>query len=461
MTTKLFVQTNENKKPTSALSSASGLFWTGQRIAGVSSNSSSTNLLIEIIIFLIALGQMAEIQIVGRLYVSELTLAILLPYLLVYRSQRLLPLLGLPLLLAWFGWLGAQVASDVLNDSAVPDRLRGVAKIAFVAVDIVGPLLLVDSNPRRIVAFGLGLAVGTAITVALDPEFGSNFENYWKFALGRSVVWTIALIVPLLIPWARPSLRLAALLTAVGLLSVVLGSRSLGLFALATAACLVLQRFHNQGGIGAVRGLSLRATFAAPITIMFVVVLSWQTYEVAASRGWLSDRQQIKREVQGSGQFGTLVGSRPELLVSWKAIAEAPLLGHGSWAHDQAYADEEALLLYRLGYRETFVAPTDDLIPTHSLILGSWVEAGIAGAIFWVIVFVIGLRAAWHLYRFPSRLGAYGFFVTIWLLWDCLFSPIGASSRLPTSWSVALALMIVAAARRPNAARPAHASPMF
>src|SRR4029077_2045909 len=132
---------------------------------------------------------------------------------------------------------------------------------------------------------------------------------------------------------------------------------------------------------------------------------------------------------QGAGEGGMLLGGRREILASEQAIVDSPILGHGSWARDPKYA---AILEERsdeLGYKRfQGGGRKDDLIPTHSYLFGSWVDAGIAGGIFWVFILVFTIR---------GMLGASGTepllpilaFSALMLAWDILFSPLGTPTR--------------------------------
>ena len=89
----------------------------------------------------------------------------------------------------------------------------------------------------------------------------------------------------------------------------------------------------------------------------------------SADFGFLSQDAAHKYTVQATSDLGILLGGRPELLVSLRAFADAPLLGHGSWALDTGgYVDELNLLSHQLGMSLTDKFPELDstLIPTHS-----------------------------------------------------------------------------------------------
>ncbi len=77
-----------------------------------------------------------------------------------------------------------------------------------------------------------------------------------------------------------------------------------------------------------------------------------QVYAYLASSGQLGDKAQDKYEAQTRGKFGILAGGRPEVLVSWRAVLDSPILGHGSWAEDSKYSEMLKDLQLEAGYTE-------------------------------------------------------------------------------------------------------------
>ena len=136
---------------------------------------------------------------------------------------------------------------------------------------------------------------------------------------------------------------------------------------------------------------------SAPRVILgtvFGLTVAWGVlvaYDAAASSGLLGADAQARYYAQ-TGSLGVLIGGRSEILVSTQAVIDSPVLGHGSWAKDFKYVDLLAELRGSLGY-DVQVDPQDvGLIPTHSYILGAWVEGGFLGALFWLAIAVVAIR---------------------------------------------------------------------
>jgi len=129
-----------------------------------------------------------------------------------------------------------------------------------------------------------------------------------------------------------------------------------------------------------------------------------------------------------------LLSGRSESLISTRAIADSPIIGHGSWARSDEYANMHRMLLRERGFQ---VAPKRgekaELIPSHSYILGSWVEAGVLSVPLWVTVFLLALFAFLRTSDLRSPYLPLVGFCAAQLLWSVPFSPFGASERFMVS----------------------------
>ena len=147
-----------------------------------------------------------------------------------------------------------------------------------------------------------------------------------------------------------------------------------------------------------------------------------------------------KYRLQASADVGVLLAGRSESLISLKAYADAPILGHGSWAQDKAsYLDDYISLRYRYGITEENKVEDDSpLIPAHSYLIGAMVWGGIVGGLFWVLF-------SWRIARIyltaASALPLYFHVGMVTFLWNLLFSPFGAAAR----WELAIFFAVLVA----------------
>jgi hypothetical protein len=165
-------------------------------------------------------------------------------------------------------------------------------------------------------------------------------------------------------------------------------------------------------------------------------------YVTAVESGWLGDQAQSKYETQASGDLGLLLGGRSEMLISTLAIADSPILGHGSWARDFHYVELYVTLLESSGAVIVGDPYESDLIPTHSHLFGAWVEAGIFGASFWAFIIVIIMVAAYRCLKVENIPTSFVAFFLFLLLWDVLFSPFGADQRFIEASRICLAIWV-------------------
>ena len=131
----------------------------------------------------------------------------------------------------------------------------------------------------------------------------------------------------------------------------------------------------------------------------------------------------------------------------------SPILGHGSWARDVTYIFMLRDIMESKGFDTKSFVIEGDLIPSHSHLLGSWVEAGVMGGVFWMAVEALAVVALYRTLKLrdaPASLLAFVFFS---LMWDVLFSPFGASQRFIKPLQIGCALWVL---NRPSEQRTSN-----
>jgi O-antigen ligase len=206
-------------------------------------------------------------------------------------------------------------------------------------------------------------------------------------------------------------------------------SRSLGLLTLFTGLILIYGSAKIQRLLAGKNMLTV--IFGAIILAVFGYALL-KSYEFAAAKGFLGAAAEDKYREQSEKTNNLISAARGEYVASWAAIADSPLIGHGSWAKNTKYI--EIFLAgqgINLSSSEARSFMQTEFIPTHSHIFGAWVEAGILGAVFWayiaflaVRVLVRVLRPEWAVYR-PLVI-----YLTLTILFDIAFSPFGLERRM-------------------------------
>lgn len=167
------------------------------------------------------------------------------------------------------------------------------------------------------------------------------------------------------------------------------------------------------------------------------VVAVSQLYRTAAMSGWMGEEAYQKYMAQTKGKKGVLailMGGRMEFFCGLFACLEKPIVGFGPWAADtkgyaldflSKYGDAEDYEHYLVRTEIEMRNGGRRLIPAHSHIIGSWLNFGILGLIFWLYVLYVLFRYLkqdcwaipqwynWNVAALPS------------FLWAIFFSPFG------------------------------------
>lgn len=401
---------------------------------------------LDIFVFVAPLLSFVKFDVVGQLYLTELLLAALLPFLVIRYGRRLaarLPRMAIALLVVW---LLAQIATDLIRNSALEDYARGWALIGFTLINFCALYLLLAGKPKRLVLFTAGAALGGIAAYLLAPnEYALG--DPWKFGYGNEVSWLLVLIA-VAFAKGRRFVRLwpaAVLLLAVALLNVYMGFRSAGGIAFLASCYLAAQVLWRP------RSKPTRNRPLQLVMLVSVVVASaWgavQLYEHSVQAGWLGEEARQKYEMQAAGEYGLILGGRSEILVSGRAVLDSPVIGHGSWAKDCRYASLYIEIRQRAGYYPG-EGNEECLIPAHSHLMGAWVQAGVLGAVFWMWVLTLPVRTLARLYTIPERLVPLVALLAFLLIWDIFFSPFGGERRFIIPFYIVLMMSFLPAGAR-------------
>lgn len=393
--------------------------------------NSPSSLALDACAFIVPALAWVQFNLIGTLFLTDLLLVVMVPILLTLRKRVL------SLQVLWIGvsltllWLFAQVFTDVVRESSPDDYLRGWTKIVLTITHFVAIFALVCDSLNRLQLYALGLTAGSVITVLFFPN-AFTAGDPWKFSLAMPVTLVVTAAVDRF-GTNRPKVGSAVLLT-LSVLHFWLGSRSIGALTFLTMA----YSFFVAGGSMSLRGSRAGKTLLVGFGGIACVALVTIGFEYAALNGFLDDKAKEKVEMQ-SGEAGLLLGGRSEVLASGAAIADSPFIGHGSWARNIKYALILQARRIELGYPAGQGDFESDLIPSHSHILGAWVEAGVLGIGFWLWALwragngLIGIRtprSSLQLFTFSSLM----------LGWDLLFSPYGADRRFTTTFYICVVL---------------------
>ena len=338
--------------------------------------------LVPFFIFMLPVLNAVEIPLVGRLLLGEAVCALLLPVLLLNRGYLLgerFPRLFLSLA---FVWLGTLALTDIARGTPFQDYARGWAKIGFFVIDFCVLYILVHGRSRYIFLLACGLAVGSLADYVLSP-YPMAAGAPWKMGIGPGVNLLAIIAISYLVDicWKKTGY---AVLLLISVFNLYMGYRSAGGLLLLTLMYLLISPY--------LRSIPKRVT---PFILLMAVFISFAvSLQMIDKIGRLEEKKSllVKQRSQ-MGTFGLILGGRPELYTAALAIWDSPVFGHGSWARDKNYV-YHLLDLRQYGYNINVTEDKikDEYIPSHSYLLGAWVEAGIAGAVFWLAMLFLVAR---------------------------------------------------------------------
>lgn len=388
--------------------------------------------------FAVPLFYFAQIDLVGKLYLNEVFYLVLLPFLFYFRSSLLHRKIILLVLLGLGVWLLAQVATDVIRHTAFHDYARGWAKILFTATNLCAMYLIVYRSRRRLGLLSYGLALGTLLHAFVTKD--STLRGFpWQLGYGWGVSW---LIMATGVTFAASSHRKAcrwvpvACTALASALNFYMGYRSMAGILFIASCYLILQCLQPRPSRQApgLRRIALLCLFG-----ILAATAALKTYEGLALHGWLGRYEQGRLTNQANGAYGLLLGGRFEIIVSSQAVAKSPWIGHGSWATDCHYRDLYDQLRHAAGY---IGGELDScIIPSHSYLMSSWVDAGILGALVWLFFAGLAIRTLLSVHMEHDKLAPLVIFGALWTLWNIAFSPFAGEARFTFPFFLILMIM--------------------
>lgn len=381
----------------------------------------------------------------GELPVAELLIAASIPILIILFGRKiaspdLLPVYGLVLL-----WLGGQVTTDIYRGTALSDWMRGDGGIVLFLIDIVAIVAITLGNLRRKMILITSFGIGSLLAARLQPSVIS-VDDPWKFGYAEGFNTLIAMASCYFYS-RRNYLGTGILLSAIVIINLAENFRTPVLYAM-VAMAVILPIFPER--VGKLRLLPREGSIAKVLVLicisMIAAVSAAGLIQFATARGIVSDAAKLKNLSQSQSTGGIMLGGRPEILVSTRAVLDSPLLGHGSWARDFKYTEMLSDIQERRGI-ETDLEDLEEnfqgLIPAHSHLMGAWVQAGICGAVFWVYVFFLALKAMIRNSILRPPIAPIYAFMLIQFLWDILFSPFSSTRRVTEALMIVITLDLI------------------
>ena len=405
---------------------------TRERIVSRSKGAWAASLGADALTVTVGLGACVNITLIGSIPGSEIVLIALLPFLLAMRMRRIVHgrLKFLFLLLGL--WLLGQVLTDIYRGTEFQDWARGDSAIVFMAMDLAGFAALISGSERRKAIFIFSFALGSLLATRISPNFFFAGAP-WKFGYAVGVNSLVVLVSCWFFARRQYSI-VGLLLLGIAGVNLFLDYRSPVLFLLVTIG-LVLPLIPER--IGRLRLLPPQGSWRRIAVLVLIVLTTGGIARLVltglAASGALGEEALLKNEAQANSTVGLLLGGRPEILVSSRAVWDSPILGHGSGAKEIKYREMYRDILLEIGIQEQETDDRNDFrfgIPAHSHLMQAWVNGGVLGGLFWGYVFVMLIRGTVRATVLrPALLPSYCFLL-ISFMWDVLFSPFGYIERI-------------------------------
>jgi hypothetical protein len=387
------------------------------------------------------------VKLIGNLPLAELLFLPLMPILVFVQGRQMVRPTMRPLLLLLGVWLVGQILTDIYRETAFLNWARGDANIIFFGIDLLALTALLGRSTSRKVVYLIGYSISALLMIKLQPSNFGGMDPGWKWGWGPPI--TILVVLGSSFFYRRRNYAVALLfLLAIAAGNLIGNSRSRVGFLL-MAATLTIPIVPER--LGRLRVLPLPGTFGRVLVLSALALgaggAALGAVELATLSGMLEHNQQEKNERQSQSPGGMLIGGRPEILVSSRAVIDSPILGHGSKPKDPKYS--EMLADFQARYGLSKISPdeleekTEGAIPSHSFLLGTWVSAGVLGVGFWIYLLSPAGKALIRLPVLSLPLAPLYAYLLTGLLWDIFFSPFAGIHRVLTAFAIVLAAEVL------------------
>jgi hypothetical protein len=399
-----------------------------------------------IIPFLTASTMVIPITLVGTFRLGEILILLLFPFYIRSMMQAMRNREVSLLMIGGILWFVSQVLSDLVNGTPSSKYIRGWGNIGLTMMNFLFYCGLYRDRYRSHIGTIIGMAFGGAFGAFYLYFFGDksqvNPEQLWDFyvsAWAYPCFGFLAYAAFGRFPWLVIGAGLVY-----GIVGNIYGGRSDGLIALSSTMIFGYLWYSLLSGQKDLRYLFRNGAVLAGLLMIPFFLL----YVHYAQSGVLGKTAKVQIDLAKNpyNPIEVLLLARNESVIAIDAIAEKPLLGHGSWANPMHLRK-----LYLLKMREIYGAKAPktlvhDVLPVHSVLLGAWVFSGLVGFLYWVFVITRTLVLTDRILRFGSvAMVSIAVVYLPFFSWHVMFSP---HSFARFVWPSAMAFLAFASADR-------------
>lgn len=339
----------------------------------------------------------------------------------------------------WILWILGQIVSDVVNENQFTFAARGFARAFFAGFVTLSLLPVMMRRHRLYEAFLAGIPVAHVIATryfrpgTYMAQDGSGmldasqlgWENWTSYLVSTVLIYGVARL------WRKIPWVCVAATASVGVLNIANGSRSTGLIYILAAMLmpLFIAITRNTSKAEATRSKWLRHMPWGTVILIFVLgagttLVVVEAYKSLASSGALG-KKAFDKYVRQSESGNLVMGARQECFIGIAAALDQPIVGHGAWPRAQKDYIADASELFGVEFKTPKgYSLMNRFIPTHSMLVGGWVESGIFGLIFWLYVIFLIVRNSRSAAVYFNEYAGVILINSIGFFWNVMFSPI-------------------------------------
>lgn len=364
-----------------------------------------------------------QIQLIGQMSLSEIVFMLWFVFNVLTGKQAVLLRDGnIRKLTMLYGWLFFfQLISEIMVGNEFSNAAKGLAVTVLSYVKFTCLWSVVRKDGRLLIFLFLFTALARLFNMELEDE-GVDVADILK---GTAYVFFKFKVAPLIgmllvvMSLLKKNVKMSLAFIVVGGICIVLGARSTGLMIFLTGAIVyAIEHMRHMSRQKVIVWSAAGAILCYGVFVMYVTaVLNGSIISGNSS-------EQIAKLKEPYNPVNVLLAGRKESASSLAAISDRPLTGFGAWAPDPGYkyhmiiaeSHEEEFNIARMG---------TNVIPSHSVILGSGVNNGIFAmfAMTLILWFFIknGTRALYKGNEYNYLI----VFCVMQLAWNGLFSPVG------------------------------------
>lgn len=377
-----------------------------------------------------ALMSGVNINLVGQFKANEVLVLLLFPFSLQKNDFRNYPLLK-RIVFALLLLLCFQLITDLVVVGNTPQNfLRGSAAIIMPIISFIVVFKMFQDEQAIIIY----IAFTVIKNIIFTDDIVDSDMSYFKFKIAP----ILSNIVYLLVYYFYKKGNRTMLFGTILVYCVICLANDTRSSAVSLLIAAVLIYFYTT--INVTRQKII--VFSILGAVMFQGAYTFYVKSVLSHElGGTHSYEQLQRLDNPYNPFELLITGRGETYVALTAISDKPWFGHGSWAVDKNLKYYKMLLAtHDEDLNIDKATSKDQLVPSHSILLGAWVNYGIGGFIAVFLVFCCLMRAGFYLIAYGQSLALYPILVimTVGLIWMFLFSPFQHLRYSAPAWGAML-----------------------